>query len=190
MAKTLTEIAAEIVAAQAGSSSMTPDEIGDALRSTFSTLVQLRMAEGGEEASNLSSKAANFGVEAVPDEISELRTRPSRSIKKNKVICLECGAEFKQLTNGHLKEHGITTKEYRKKYGFTARQPLSAQSLSAKRRKSAQDRNLGEILLNARKKSRKSENKTAAKGAPRKKATVKKPTATKSTPKKRTAKKG
>ena len=33
------------------------------------------------------------------------------------VKCLECGKEFKQITNRHLKfAHGLTTDEYRKKH--------------------------------------------------------------------------
>lgn len=155
MAKTLTEIAAEIVAAQAIGSSMTPEDIGKALKTTFVALVQLKTAEGGEQTENLAAAAASFGAELVPEKLTDLRTRPIKSIRKNKIICLECGAEFKQLTNGHLKEHGLTTKEYRKKYGFTARQPLSAQSLSARRKKRAQERNLGEMLKIARENSRK-----------------------------------
>ncbi|ACL06295.1 MucR family transcriptional regulator [Desulfatibacillum aliphaticivorans] len=165
MAKTLTEIAAEIVAAQVGSTSMTSEEVGEALKSVFKTLVQLRMAEGGEEAEALTQVPAALGEEGVSDQLAELRQRPIRSIRKNKVICLECGAEFKQLTKGHLKEHDMDAKEYRKKYGFKARQPLSAQSLSAKRRQSAKERNLGEVLKEARRQGKGAGKKAAPKKA-------------------------
>ncbi len=174
MAKTLTEISAEIVAAQVGSTSMTAEEIGDSLKAVFRVLVQLRVAEGGEEANLLAKAAGGFGGEDVPAPLAELRQRPIRSIRKNKVICLECGAEFRQLTKGHLKEHNIDAKEYRKKYGFKARQPLSAQTLSAARRESAKARNLGEVLKEARKLGKGGAKKATPKKAPAKKATPKK----------------
>ncbi|MBI9077365.1 MAG: MucR family transcriptional regulator [Desulfatibacillum sp.] len=176
MVKTLTEIAAEIVAAQVASTSMTSEEVGEALKSVFKILVQLRVAEGGEDAKDLADSAGVLGEEGVSDYLVDLRQRPLRSIRKNKVICLECGAEFKQLTKGHLREHTMDAKEYRKKYGFKARQPLSAQSLSAKRRQSAKDRNLGEVLKEARKQGKEAAAKAAGKKAAPKKAPAKKKT--------------
>ncbi|MGD9818168.1 MAG: MucR family transcriptional regulator, partial [Desulfomonilaceae bacterium] len=38
---------------------------------------------------------------------------PKKSIQRNKVVCLECGQEFKMLSPKHLKSHGLTGKEYR-----------------------------------------------------------------------------
>ncbi|MGA3118606.1 MAG: MucR family transcriptional regulator [Syntrophobacteraceae bacterium] len=60
---------------------------------------------------------------------------PKNSIQNDKVICLECGAEMRQLTHKHLVFHGMSPKEYRKKYGFTMRTPLSAKSLTKARSK-------------------------------------------------------
>ena len=135
MAKSLTEMAADIVVAQASTSTMTADEMSELLKKTFASLQEIKCMEEGATV-----------AEAEP--VSEMD--PKKSIQRNKVVCLECGKEFRQLTNRHLKEHGITTKEYRKKHGFTARQPLSAKLLTAQRRKSAKDRNLGELLKKAR----------------------------------------
>ena len=97
------------------------------------------------------------GVEAEPAPMD-----PKKSIRKNEVICLECGKEFKQLGNRHLKEHGLDAKEYRKKYGFKARQPLAAKSLSKKRSKTAKALGLGERLQEALQKSRKAKEKPPA----------------------------
>jgi predicted transcriptional regulator len=90
------------------------------------------------------------------------------------VICLECGKEFKQITKRHLREHGLDAKQYRKKYGFSARQPLTATSLTAKRRKTAKALGLAEKLQAARKAKAKS-------ASPKKPAAPKKPTAKKKT---------
>ena len=154
MAKSLTEMAAEIVAAQASHAAMSADEMNTALRKAFEALKSIKAVEEGA---------------AVPAEEAPAALEPRASIQRNKVICLECGKEFKQLTNRHLKDHGINAKEYRKKYGFSARQPLSAKSLTAKRRKTAKTLGLGEKLQAARKAKAKAAEKPAKKRAPRRK---------------------
>ena len=67
---------------------------------------------------------------------------PKKSIQKNKIVCLECGQEFKMLSPKHLKSHGLDSKVYRKKYGFSARQPLCAKALSEKRSASGKERGI------------------------------------------------
>jgi predicted transcriptional regulator len=135
MAKTLYEMAAEIVAAQATVSKLTPEEINELIQKTYESLKNVKANEEG---------AAE--EEAAP------AMNPKDSIKQGSVTCLECGKKFKILTKRHLAEHGLTPKEYRKKWGFKARQPLAAKSLSAKRRKVAKEKNLGQRLAEARKK--------------------------------------
>ena len=154
MTKSLTEMAAEIVAAQAGHAAMSAGEMDAALKKAFDALKSI--------------KAIEEGVEAEPAPMD-----PKKSIRKNKVICLECGKEFKQLGNRHLKEHGLDAKEYRKKYGFKARQPLAAKSLSKKRSRTAKALGLGERLQEALQKSRKAKEKPPAEKA-KAKAPVKK----------------
>lgn len=135
MPKSLYELAAEIVTAQAGVAKLSAEEIDDLIKKTYESLKNVKVnEEGGEE-------------EAAAPVMD-----PKDSIKQNSVTCLECGKKFKILTKRHLKEHGLTPKEYKAKYGFKARQPLSAKSLSAKRRKVAKEQNLGQKLAEARKK--------------------------------------
>jgi predicted transcriptional regulator len=74
---------------------------------------------------------------------------PANSIQNDKVICLECGAEMRQLTSKHLVSHGMSQKEYRKKYGFTMATPLAAKSLTKARSKAAKKRGLPEKLKQA-----------------------------------------
>ena len=94
---------------------------------------------------------------SVPKERPKTETSTSAidskaSIRKNKVICLECGKEFKILSRSHLIGHALTAREYKQKYGFSLRQPLTAKSLSAARRKIAIDKELGQKMAKARKK--------------------------------------
>ena len=138
MARTLTEMAVELATAQASHSTMSAEEMESYLTKTFQTLKDLKNLEEGDA----------VDVEKPSGPMLD----PKRSILKNKVICLECGQEFKILTNRHLgKEHNMDSKEYRKKHGFSARQPLSAKSLSAKRSATAKKHKLGEKLQARRK---------------------------------------
>lgn len=137
MEKSLVEMAAEIIAAQASQSRMTPEEITEGLQKTYATLQRIQsQEEGGPEA---------IGVKAP-------RPAPLASIQRNKIICLECGREFKQLSKSHLASHGLTPKSYKQRYSISLGTPLTAKSLSARRRKMAKERGLGEKLAQARKK--------------------------------------
>jgi predicted transcriptional regulator len=80
-----------------------------------------------------------------PEGKALTKSNPADSIRNDKVICLECGAEFKQLNQKHFSAHGLTPEEYRQKYGFTMRTPLSAKSITKVRSKGRQkERTTGE----------------------------------------------
>ena len=133
MGKSLTEMASEIVAAQASHAVMGADEMVAALKKTFDALKNIKtIEEGGPEA------------DAPPVD-------PRKSIQRNYIINLEDGKKYKQLTTRTLAKFGLTPAEYRKKWGFSARQPLASKALSAKRRKTAKALGLGEKLQKARK---------------------------------------
>jgi len=133
MGKSLTEMASEIVAAQASHAVMAADEMVAALKKTFDALNNIKtIEEGGPEA------------DAPPID-------PRKSIQRKYIINLEDGKKYKQLTTRTLAKFELTPAEYRKKWGFSARQPLASKALSAKRRKTAKALGLGEKLQQARK---------------------------------------
>jgi len=136
MSKSLYELAAEIVSAQAGVAKLSPEEINELIKKTYESLKNIKSDEEGVEPEGAPVPAID----------------PKKSIKQASITCLECGKQFKILTKRHLAEHDLTPKEYRAKYGFKSRQPLAAKYLSAKRRKVAKEQNLGERLADARKK--------------------------------------
>ena len=138
MAKSLTQMAANIVAAQASHVSMSADEMDAALKKVFEALNQIKVIE------------ETPAGEAVDDELARLRANPMKSIQRTYVINLEDGSKYKQITAKTLAKFGLTAKEYRKKWGFSARQPLSSKALSAKRRKVAKDLGLADKLAAAR----------------------------------------
>jgi predicted transcriptional regulator len=115
---------------------MTTMEIASSLREVFQTLQAMQKAEG---------EGTVLAPQMMPEEAPKA-IAPQDSIQDDKVICLECGAEMRQLTSKHLVSHGMNQKEYRKKYGFTMATPLSAKSLTKARSKAAKKRGLPEKL--------------------------------------------
>ena len=162
MARKIIEIASEIVQTQVSLAPMSATEITTSLRQVFGTLLELQKAESGEIELSLVQEAAAQEKAAGP-------VTPENSIQNDKVICLECGAEMKQLTQKHLTSHGISSKEYKKKYGFPMRTPLAARALTKARSKAAKKRGLPANLVKAIEARRQSKAQSAATAAPEKK---------------------
>jgi predicted transcriptional regulator len=128
MPKSLVEMSAEIVAAQASHAPLDPEEIAESLRKVFHTLQEVQQLDSSTE-------------------VEEKATRdPQSSIQRNHVVCLECHKTFKLLSNRHLALHGLTPRTYKKKHGIRMTQALSARTLSARRRKVAKDLGMGKQL--------------------------------------------
>jgi predicted transcriptional regulator len=142
MEKKLLEIAADMVKAQVSSGGMSSDDIGLALARTFMTLQRMQKAEEHGLQLDLSKPSQ----ESSPESKAPEKIDPKDSIQKDKIICLECNAQMKQLTANHLKSHGLSSREYRKKWGFSLGQPLSAKALTKARSKAAKKRGLPEKL--------------------------------------------
>jgi predicted transcriptional regulator len=141
MARKLYEIAADIIEAQASFTQMSPDSLEQSLSTVFMTLQKMKMAEDGGLVFD-QAKPPEGPVEEVSEKID-----PRKSIQEDKVICLECSVEMKQLTAKHLGSHGLSIREYKTKWGFPQRQSLSAKSLSKARSKAAKKRGLPEKLI-------------------------------------------
>jgi predicted transcriptional regulator len=143
MAKKLLEIAAEIVQAQVSTNQLVTDEIVSALKLVFSALRDMQKSE----IEGMPLEIIKPSEEVVLEEAVAGKLDPKGSIQEDKVICLECGAEMRQLTAKHLSSHGLSIREYKHRYGFPLRQSLSAKALSKARSKAAKKRGLPEKLL-------------------------------------------
>jgi predicted transcriptional regulator len=141
MSKSLVEMAAAIVQSQSSSKGMSTEEVTFALQSTFKALQDL---QNDETKMTQASAEGQTGEGETPPGITA-----EKSIQKNKIICLECGQEFRMLSPKHLRSHGLTGREYRTKYGFSLRQPLCAKSLSDRRKKAGKARGLPDNLKKA-----------------------------------------
>ncbi len=140
--KKLLDIAAEIVQAQASVGQMSAEQIEQSLIKTFSTLQRMQRAE--EKGILLDRGTAE---EEGAEESQPAKKEPRDSIQDDKIVCLECGTEMRQLTTKHLSSHDLTPRDYKKKWGFSLKQPLSAKSLTKARSKAAKKRGLPENLV-------------------------------------------
>jgi predicted transcriptional regulator len=140
MPKALVEMAAEIVGSQASHTKMSAEEMAEAISKVFDALRRAKQAE----------------EEGGVVEVAPAAPVKRRSVFRNRVICLECGREFKQLTDRHLSQHGLNKRSYKDKYGIPRAQKLVAVAVSERRRKLAEERGLGEKLAEARRKRAKS----------------------------------
>lgn len=67
-----------------------------------------------------------------------------KSVKEKSVTCLECGKNFKVLTKRHLATHGISSDDYRQKWGLKKGTALVCKALQRERRKKMNDMKLWE----------------------------------------------
>ena len=127
MSQTLLEMAKDLVLVQIQAHKLLPDDMHQALQQTYTTLMTLKAQEDAD------------GI--VPVTTPETLPAPvnwRKSITKHTVMCLECGANFKQLSVRHLRGHGLDGKLYRIKYGIPRTQPLSAKETTAIRKEIVQ----------------------------------------------------
>jgi predicted transcriptional regulator len=132
---TLVEIAAQLVASHASSTPMSCDEL---------------LAEISKVHAALKNLEAGQTVEGGTEEVKPTLTL-KEAFKKNEVVCLVCGkGGFKTLARHLSTAHGIKPGAYKKQFGISSKQALSAKSYSEARRKMAQDRGLADNLAKAR----------------------------------------
>lgn len=77
-------------------------------------------------------------------------------LKGEKIVCLECGKEYRKIGGSHLKTHGMTDEEYREKYGIPWSYPLASSETSKRysefrKRYLSDPDNMKELLENRKK---------------------------------------
>lgn len=123
MAQTVLEMAKDLVMAQIAAYELTPESMRHVLLNTHANLMALKIREEGGAS----------GAETAPE-----RSDWKQSISRYAIICLECGATFKQLSTRHLRSHGLDARTYRAKYRIPRTQALAARETTAQRRRIVQ----------------------------------------------------
>jgi predicted transcriptional regulator len=94
--------------------------------------------------SNVYGALAGLGAETIAIEAPLVPAVSIRSsVKPDFVVCLECGKKMKMLKRHLTTDHGLTTDEYRNRWGLTSDYPLVAPNYAAKRRELAKEIGLG-----------------------------------------------
>ena len=79
--------------------------------------------------------AATFEPSPAPkgrprDWLAFLHRDPRRAVEEERIVCLICGARFRQLTNTHLRGHSLSALEYKRRFGYNRGRPLMCRALS------------------------------------------------------------
>lgn len=138
MAQSVLEMAKDLVMAQIQVGALPLEEMHKELQKTYASLIELKnKEEAGETVAGVSFSEK----EEAPPESNKAKSLPAnwkQSIKKHVIICMVCGAAFKQLSVRHLKEHNLDARSYRAKFGIPRTQPLSSKETTAMRKKIVQ----------------------------------------------------
>ena len=87
-------------------------------------------------AAKLRTMSTGITCSCESDDISAVTAEDvKKSVKEKSVTCLVCGKSFKILTKRHLTVHGLTSEEYRAKFGMKKGTPLVCKALQRERRK-------------------------------------------------------
>lgn len=67
------------------------------------------------------------GVDEI--RLAMLLADPRRAVTDDAIVCLLCGGTFRQLTNTHLRGHGLTADQYKRRFGYNRRRALMCGAL-------------------------------------------------------------
>ncbi len=127
MKETLITFTSDIVAAHVSNNPVEVDEVPALISNVFNALATL-----GDDASK---------VEARPEPAVSIRA----SVKKDHIVCLDCGKKMKMLKRHLSTEHGMTPEQYRARWELSADYPIVAPNYAETRRDLAKKIGLGRI---------------------------------------------
>ena len=125
MKETLITLTSDIVAAHVSNNDVGVGDVPALITSVYSALAGL----GGNEAQE----------EPRPDPAVSIRS----SIKKDHIVCLDCGKKMKMLKRHLSTEHDMTPEEYKARWQLPADYPLVAPNYAETRRDLAKKIGLG-----------------------------------------------
>ena len=138
MATEILKLTAQVVLSHASMSELSTQELVEEIKEVFNVLSAL---EGGVIPEIMAPEQAEEG------EVVKKPPIPLKDIVKEKfVVCLECGKKMRTLKAHIRKAHGLTAKEYFKRFGLDPKKfPLVCKEYSLQRSKMAKDRGFGKL---------------------------------------------
>lgn len=138
MAQSVLEMAKDLVMAQIQVGALPREEMHKELQKTYASLTELKNMEDAGETHAGSSFTEKEEAQQESSKSKNIPANWKQSIKKYSIVCMVCGAAFKQLSVRHLKEHGLDARSYRVKFGIPRIQPLSSKETTTMRKKIVQ----------------------------------------------------
>jgi len=125
MKETLITLTSDIVAAHVSNNNVDVESVPSLISNVYSALSTLG------------------GVAGVKEERPEPAVTVRASVKKDHIVCLDCGKRMKMLKR-HLKTaYNMTPEEYRQRWGLPSDYPMVAPNYAAQRSKLAKEIGLG-----------------------------------------------
>jgi predicted transcriptional regulator len=95
------------------------------------------MHDDGDSAATIlpAARAATAGRSpSVPaavarDPLRGILRDPRLAVREREIVCLACDQAFRHLTNTHLAGHGLTARDYKRRFGYNAGRPLMCRAL-------------------------------------------------------------
>lgn len=125
MTETLITLASDIVAAHVSNNSVSVDDVPTLITNVYGALAGL----------GSGTKA----VEVAPEPAVSIRS----SVKKDHIVCLDCGKKMKMLKRHLMTEHGMTIDEYKARWNLGPDYPMVAPDYAETRRTLAKQIGLG-----------------------------------------------
>ena len=125
LSETLITLTSDIVAAHVSNNSVAVDEVPTLISNVYTALSGLG--------------TGSVVTETRPDPAVSVRA----SVKKDHIICLDCGKKMKMLKRHLSTEHGMTPDEYRQRWDLAADYPMVAPDYADTRRDLAKKIGLG-----------------------------------------------
>ena len=117
-------LTAKIVVSYVRHHRLVPDQLADVITSVHQAIGQVGQPPG-------------------PDEVLTPAVSARRSVRRDYVICLDCGHRGKTLARHIATRHGLTQDEYRQRWGLRSNHPLTAPAYSERRATLAKELGLG-----------------------------------------------
>ncbi|MBO6608693.1 MucR family transcriptional regulator [Altererythrobacter sp.] len=127
MKETLITLTSDIVAAHVSNNDVDVESMPSLISNVYSAL---------------SSLGGSTGVQ---EERPEPAVTVRASIKKDHIVCLDCGKRMKMLKRHLSTEHNMTPEEYRARWDLAPDYPLVAPNYAETRRKLAKEIGLGRM---------------------------------------------
>ncbi|MEO1969801.1 MAG: MucR family transcriptional regulator [Sphingomonadaceae bacterium] len=125
MKEVLITLTSDIVAAHVSNNSVTVDDVPSLITNVYSALAGLGEVAQVEE--------------PAPEPAVSVRS----SVKRDHIVCLDCGKKMKMLRRHLSSEHGMTPEDYREKWNLGADYPMVAPDYAETRRDLAKKIGLG-----------------------------------------------